>query len=954
MRMISTDLKKSPMKVLSFFLSLVLLIASIGGVSNALASEGSVESQKNGTALEPVYDENGDAMFVVKSTFYDYYSDSQVANSNGTKPGTIDDGIYGYDGNRQTENSFGKFNTIMMNVMDYDKAMNNPSRYPLYLGLFYSNQPNTSNTDFYYPGNSDSDTGNGTTNNVNKNFWLAANSSQRYTDTLYNAATQNLVDDRLDSNGNVTQANGAEILPYFNKDFITNTMHTDNKDLPLGEVKENVSFPFRTIVDEKTGVTSYKFDSAYDTVRINEKGQLNYYSSKSQQVYDQKKEKGDNYTEQRETKPGFFPYNSPADSNKSSLNYGFGVKIEIPFIMTKDGKVNGQDMEFEFSGDDDVWVFIDGHLALDIGGAHGIVTGSINFADLSSKVSGVKDNEYAFSVRNKWYVDDAHIQRNLQTDFSKKLKESLSDVTKTHTLTMFYMERGKIESNMMINFNLVSSNRLALTNKVDISNVNEALQPVTKKVTDKEVFVYDVVDATESKKTGKEVKDSPELRTDEDTSYINQFTDHDIMTITQKELANKDRTMTELYDTSWNLEDPGTEISNSNDVKSDSTYKNYYVSDDRTDGDAFVFTNVTEDAGITSLQANYLNKVRIGDIAISKKVNGDLVDKKDEFTFKVTLSNVFGGGSDSTAYEGKYTVGKEEKTAKNGIITLKAGEKAVISGVPVLTDYKIKEILPEDTKYQIAGIEKENSSYVSEDGVVVQGTVIEGKNTNAFIYTNEQIPVTPPAIETPVPTEKPTEVPTAKPTEEPTIAPPKVEVVITPTSTAIPTEKPVTAAPTKEPAKPPVIVPMNTPTTAPTTAPTITPTKVPTEAPTTEPTIEPTVAPTIEPTMVPTIEPTMIPTEAPIAEPAIEPTVEPTETPEIVEADEEIPNVPVEVEDEQPAAPVKVIPDPAPAAAPKTGDNANIIFWLFSIILSAGVVIYTGYELFGHKKRENK
>lgn len=939
MKTISTDLKKSPMKILSFFLSLVLLIASIGGVSNALASEGSVQGQKNNTELTPVYDEEGNAMFVAKSTFYDYYSDSQVASSQGSKPGTIDDGIYGYDGFRQTENSFGKFNTVMMNAMGYNKAMNNPSRYPLYLGLFYSNQPNTSNTDFYYPGKGDSDTGNGATNNVNKNFWLAANSSQRYTDTLYNAATQNLVDDTLDSNGNVTQANGAELLPYFNKDFIRTTMHTDNKSLPLGEVTENVSFPFRTVVDEKTGVTSYKFDSSYDTVRMNAKGQLNYYSSKNQQVYDQKKENGDNYTEKRDVKPGFFPYNSPADSNKSSLNYGFGVKIEIPFIMTKDGKINGQDMQFEFSGDDDVWVFIDDHLALDIGGAHGIVTGSINLADLNSKVSGVKDNEYAFSARNKWYVDDEHIKRNAITDFSSKLKESLSDVTKTHTLTMFYMERGKIESNMMINFNLASSNRLALTNKVDISNVNKALQPATKKVTDKEVFIYDVVDATESKETGKEVKDSPELRTDEDTSYINQFTDNDIMTITQKELANKDRVMTELYDTSWNLEDPGTEISNSEDVKSESTYKNYYVSDDRAEGDAFVFANETKDAGITSLQANYLNKVRIGDIEISKKLKGDPVNEKDEFTFKLTLSNIFGGGSGSEAYEGKYIVDGDEKTAKDGIITLKAGQKAVISGIPVLTEYKMKEILPEDSKYQIAGIEKENSNYISEDGVVVQGTVTEGKETNAFIYTNEQIPVTPPAIETPVPTEKPTPKPTEKPTVPPTIAPPEVEVTIAP-AVPKPTVQPVTEAPTIKP------------TEKPTKAPTEKPTVPPTEAPTQKPTIVPTEAPTQEPTMIPTQEPTVVPTQEPTVAPTEEPTIEPTETPEIVEVEEEVPNEPVEVENEQPAAPVKVVPDPEPAAAPKTGDNANTIFWLFSILLSAGAVIYTGYELFGRKKQD--
>ena len=133
-------------------------------------------------------------------------------------------------------------------------------------------------------------------------------------------------------------------------------------------------------------------------------------------VLDQKCDDGDG------VKPGFFPYNTASDSDSTSLNYGFGLKIEIPFNMTSDGKINGQDIVFNFSGDDDVWVFIDDELVLDIGGAHGEVTGNINFSEQYATVSGVKDNSAAFESRNYWYVTDKNIKRDVQSSFPSTLK----------------------------------------------------------------------------------------------------------------------------------------------------------------------------------------------------------------------------------------------------------------------------------------------------------------------------------------------------------------------------------------------------------------------------------------------------------------------------------------------------------------------------------------------------
>ncbi|MCR5609093.1 MAG: fibro-slime domain-containing protein, partial [Lachnospiraceae bacterium] len=503
--------KNKTKQLIAFIMSVVLLVISGLGMSKSFRTYAYNEVQLDKTDaslsgipanLSPVYNKDtNEQMYVAKSTFYDYYSDSQVGS--GDQPKAIDDGVYGTD-NRATENSFTKFNNVLLNTKNYADVNKTAAKYPMYLGLFFSNQADKDNGGFYYNNSNDA--------NIAKNFYLGANSSQQGGGkegavTDINTATQGLVDNKLDANGNITQTNGnnKDLLPFFDKEYLTNTKF-ENSSLSLAKINENVSFPFRKT--DKSGVTYYEFDSRKDTVRFNSEGQLDYLGINKEQVYDQKKEEGVS------VKPGFFPYNSPADSDSTRLNYGFGTKIEIPFNMTVDGKVNGQDIVFEFSGDDDVWVFIDGYLALDIGGGHSRVEGKINFADLASTVSGVKNNTVAFAQRNWWFVENRNyssndnglndvlnqgetvpgIYKNKTDAFVNELKESLKDTEKVHTLTFFYMERGKIESNMMINFNLPEPNQLQVNKTVDYSDVNAALLNQTKVLADKEEFQFQVID----------------------------------------------------------------------------------------------------------------------------------------------------------------------------------------------------------------------------------------------------------------------------------------------------------------------------------------------------------------------------------------------------------------------------------------------------------------------------
>ena len=899
MKTISVNVSKSPMKILAFLLSLALLVTSISGTGLVFATDSSAQADgaKSTKNLSSVINpDDGKEMFVVNSTFYDYYSDSQVSGASGTKPGAIDDGVYGTS--TGTRNSFTQFNTMLYEKCKYN-TYDHDTMKPLYCGLFFGDQNNSDNGDFYFK-NSDG-------SNVAKNFWLGANSSQKGGGKLglyasVNAVTQGLVDDTLSSSGNVTQE--GKNLPYFDKDFLTGNTFT-GKSLPLGEVKENVSFPFRTIVGED-GVPTYEFDSRYDTVRFNSNNQLDYLGkndtlNEKVQVRDQKNDDGEN------CKPGFFPYNTPSDGKSTSLNYGFGVKLDIPFNMTSDGKINGQDIVFNFSGDDDVWVFIDGYLVLDLGGAHGRATGKIDFTNQTAYVDAVKKNSVAYSVRNHWYVtDETGIDLDVKTSFPAEVVKSLKNTSTSHTLTMFYMERGKIESNMMINFNLPQPNSLTVTNKITMDRVNDALKPATKEQTDIEMFSYDLNDQTDKKSDGILLQDNGS------TTYTDQFKTGNVLDLTETKLTDKDRVLNELYDTTWDLNDERVQISTSEG------YDNYAVSDGRSDKEnSFLFQNKS-DAPTTNLIANYVNDVLVGDLVFTKDLVNGVEDEGEEFNFKVKFKEVFGGPSKEATYEGEYTVMESDgstttKTAKNGIITLKAHQAAYISGVPVQTKYEIEEVQKDGSLYYLETVTKKDSDYT---GKTAAGIISKEQSENQFTFVNNK------------------------------------------------SEIPVTEAPaTPEPATPPAV------TEEPTAAPTATPTLEPTAVPTAIPTLVPT--PTVEPTAVPTAEPTPKPitpadtaTEVPATpEPTIEPEEiddsnnpsaedeEEVEDEEPEEIEEEEDDVEEDEEDEEDEVEDVEVDADTPSTTPKTGDSTNLIFWVLSVVISAGAVIFTGKDLFW-KKRE--
>ena len=688
--------------LLSF--AVLAMVFCISKISSARSSSASIikkynEAKTNNGQTPITY--NGEEMYVAKATFYDYYSDTQVGTNN--TPGEITDALDG------SKNTFSKFNTKVMQLLHYNDSALCPAQYPLYQG-----RPGAlSDMKAIYDPSSEATT-------AKANYWVGAQSGQGTT-----AATQGLVDSSLSYNNGesyITQTNPSNkktsILPYFDKNFLT-TNKFDNSQLSLGSVKENVAFPFRRV--NKNGVTYYEFYSSHDTIRFNDKGQLDYFGvdNKEQQVLD------------AQCNPGFFPYNTKAEGKSSKLNFGHGVKIEIPFMMSSDGKINDKDIEFEFSGDDDVWVFIDGELALDIGGNHGEVYGTINFAKQVSTVKLAKNSSVAFSSRlitNVANVKDGLI-KNQQTNFSENLKTKIKATDKEHTLTMFYMERGLNVANMKLSFNLPEPTRFTLTNALDTEKVSDTFKEETLKVAKKDTFIYDVADKN-TMKAG-----VAELLPDENIAFLNEFEANDILLVQERALKDANRKLTNLYTTNWVIKDVSNEINKGTSL---------IASDNRTSEKSSIKFANKSDNDVPVLTTSYTNTPKIAPFTIIcnvtddyKKANVDYANK--EFTYTVTHKNIFGGGSAEVPYVGKYIVyiddkTSEEKTTTDGTIVLKPGQKATIVNIPVLTELKVLAKL--DEKCQLGGIAITDNLKFDKDRLSVYGAIVSGNNIVKFTISD--------------------------------------------------------------------------------------------------------------------------------------------------------------------------------------------------------------------------
>ena len=431
----------------------------------------------------------------VTSTLYDYYTDYEL---NGNNRDSYD------NDNAVNQRHWVPFRQFDQAISDYYQSYvnNNTGKsiiYPIYTGHF---QPSD-----WAPKFADI----ASTLNLygwsSYNIFIAANNSNFDIgggNEKNSYAFQGIVADKRDSDGDIVM-NGTTLKePHFNEEFLTGQ---NSKNAKLGEVYHNVEFPFTqkevfVESDQKgKGVKYWWFDSSKTSLYLRK-------DTNSDQLYLGNDSTGETTAEylseashnvdsasdpnKVSTPYGFFPFNETTTSKSAvRYNYGYGAKLEIPFTLTSTGTVkddynNEIPIRFYFSGDDDVWVFIDNQLVLDIGGAHARVSGVLEFDQRDNKkntvtsyVSRVKnsktDNYGAEDCdENKHETETSITYLGTTEKYYKNASVSIPNLsTGKHTLTMYYMERGMWESNMAVAFNFPDNNELQVQKEVDLTNVTD-------------------------------------------------------------------------------------------------------------------------------------------------------------------------------------------------------------------------------------------------------------------------------------------------------------------------------------------------------------------------------------------------------------------------------------------------------------------------------------------------
>ena len=473
----------------------------------------------------------------ISTTLYDYYTDYEL---NGNNRNTYSSN----EVNKQRSYvTFEQFDRALSNYYkQYADINKKPINYPLYTGHF---QPNiwdnafsriAPNLKLYGWSESGDDywrfiAVNNSAHALDKNH-----SGEHYKDTF-----QGLVGNQM-VNGMPVMAGTTDLAePHFNEAFLTGT---NAEKAVLGKVYKDVSFPFtqkpvftQTEGDLESKAQYWYFDSNERSLYLKQDtaNSSKYYleateknnkkDSSGNPIYtdDNSQNRGsDNSTEDNKNNNqprgfGFFPFNQKMGTenrNVNKYNYGFGAKLQFDFTLTDDGQVqvgnNPNDkvpIKFFFSGDDDVWVYIDGQLVLDVGGAHGKASGLLEFGKTtdgtantvtpyvsSNKAGGIvyedgaegkfvyfNGSKVTFDKKGKILVEDSKVKDG-------KKEFTLAKGT-THTLTMFYMERGMWESNMAVAFNFPDHNELQVQKQIDVTGVNELFKDSFK---NQKIFTFNI------------------------------------------------------------------------------------------------------------------------------------------------------------------------------------------------------------------------------------------------------------------------------------------------------------------------------------------------------------------------------------------------------------------------------------------------------------------------------
>lgn len=441
------------------------------------------------------------------------------------------------------------------------------------------------------------------------------------------------------------------------------------------------------------------------------------------------------------------------------LDYGFGIRLDIDFRVPKDGKfANGEEVKFNFEGDDDLWVYVTdskgkSQLVLDMGGAHKMATGEINFSTMKSTVNLSTEPNTSGDIRYNWginnmdqYVTNIGFETNDGTTASTGTYNCL-DPNETYHMTVFYMERGMIESNFKVSFTLTpATNDLRVNKEVNATNVNPGLEEAmgdvdfnftpyqdgnaftsVSRAVNKEYTLNNILD------TKYTLDDNGSFKlTDGDTAdFDKQFDTGSKMQI--KETA----TSTVKYDTTWEVVDrkTGATIKDINGATASGTGLNTKE---------FLLQDPTNKLSDAMLQVNYVNTPQTANVKMTKAVvdeNGDPTTTNDTFGYTVFV-DLTGTGTNYERYPLQYQLKYDGGTAtfnstESGYITFKPGEEVTLLNLPVGAKYMIVENVatgyaPYSASISSGGIDVDFSDRT------VTGSVASGNSTVAF--TNQLKP----------------------------------------------------------------------------------------------------------------------------------------------------------------------------------------------------------------------
>lgn len=655
--------------------------------------------------------------FNVNVTLVDYFNNGRVEQPKNT--------LYN-EGNMTGEKNapYAKLNQWLSNLPGYalngvDSTDNVNAPVPLYFGdlLHTSQAGGNGNLSWYWKG---------------ANVAFGPNKETASKDVAQGIVGKNLDDGNLITS--YTNENGDPVkVPFFNEDAYPN----QSKYMRF---YNNLQFPFTKTTNDK-GVSTYSFDSAKNTV---------YYDYDNKKIV--RKDDLKIHDASKDNSIGYFPFNStdPDQSAKDNLNYGFGTQFTIPFTVTETGKnVDGSEMEFNFTGDDDVWVYIDGALVLDMGGAHNKAEGKINFAKQEATIRTGTSNAKLGNSLTVGGRTPAEPNGNTTVKFENiMVKKSGSEPVTldkymkksgtVHELKMYYMERGMWNSNMSISYSFVPlPSGLTLSKTLDTTDVNAGLKnavqgldnfdfKIQKKnlktdeanYSDVENLGYTLYDYDDRTFPGQEAKDS--TATFSSSYFASDFINTKDKNNSSAFYAGTGFQITESipqgtklqYDTSktrWGVYDSITSRAAIEGGKG--AVATFNMGDD-----------TSSEMDVVNRYVNFVNTPKVGSLSVAKKYEGYAPENE---TFGFTVLVDLTGHDYYDSYKLEYTGTQNGTTDENGHFTLKVGDTVTFAGIPAGATYKVVEDSPQ------AG-----DTWVQETTSDVTGK-IEADVTSAAVVTNK-------------------------------------------------------------------------------------------------------------------------------------------------------------------------------------------------------------------------